>query len=353
MFDHKHYIPILKAKQSERLALEHLAPTLKSRITPLVEIQAMSTDDTGPFDRLTKQIKRAWDASQPLFIDCDPKFRWRKPKTAGAVLGQVLENARQDGYCFIPVTGIGCGDPYQAAVKKAVELDGNGLCLRLDGEDWSDPDDLSSELAALLNYFDMSPASVDVVLDYEAFSPHQVGVMIAAATTTINNLPRLQEWRTLTLAGTAFPSLLNSFTPKIPCYTPRSEWTMWRKLLKNRGLMRKPAFGDYTIVHPEFPDAMNFALITIEAKIKYATDDDWLIIRWHKTQGDRTKFYDICDILVQQSDYYGEDYSWGDKRISLCCKRQASSGSPGTWVQVGVNHHMTLVANQVSSLGAP
>ena len=349
MFDHNHYVPILKAKQSERLALGYLNPTLRDHITPLFEIQAASAHDSGSFDRMIKQIKRAWDASQPLFIDCDPKFRWRKPKTAGAVLDQVLENVRQDGYCFIPVTGMGCGDPYQAAVKKAVELDGNGLCLRLDGEDWSDLGDLSSELAVLLRYFNVSPACVDVVLDFETFSPHQAGVMMTAATTTINNLPRLSEWRTLTLAGTAFPSLLNSFTAKIPCYTPRSEWTMWQKLVKSKGLMRRPAFGDYTVVHPEFPDAMNFALITIEAKIKYATDDDWLIIRWHKTKGDRAKFYDICDILTEQSDYCGKDYCWGDKRISLCAKRQASYGSPSTWVQIGINHHLTLVANQIAS----
>lgn len=38
MFDHNHYVPVLRWKQGEQRALQQLTPVVKSSITPLIEL---------------------------------------------------------------------------------------------------------------------------------------------------------------------------------------------------------------------------------------------------------------------------------------------------------------------------
>jgi len=42
MFDHKHYVPILKGKQGELNAIEETATELRDRLTPLIEVPPIS-----------------------------------------------------------------------------------------------------------------------------------------------------------------------------------------------------------------------------------------------------------------------------------------------------------------------
>ena len=42
VFDHRHYVPILRWKRAEWVALRHLKPEDRARITPLVEITPRS-----------------------------------------------------------------------------------------------------------------------------------------------------------------------------------------------------------------------------------------------------------------------------------------------------------------------
>jgi len=38
MFDHKHYVPIIRWKQGEQIALRELFPEDKARLTPLIQL---------------------------------------------------------------------------------------------------------------------------------------------------------------------------------------------------------------------------------------------------------------------------------------------------------------------------
>jgi len=39
MFDHKHYVPVIRLKCGERIALRALSPEDKARLTPLLQLK--------------------------------------------------------------------------------------------------------------------------------------------------------------------------------------------------------------------------------------------------------------------------------------------------------------------------
>lgn len=45
MFDHKHYVPIIRWKQGERIALRELFPEDKVRLTPLIQLTSDAIDN--------------------------------------------------------------------------------------------------------------------------------------------------------------------------------------------------------------------------------------------------------------------------------------------------------------------
>ncbi len=349
MFDYKHYVPILKGKQSECLALEQVDINTKSGMTPLIEIQSVSQSKMQNLSLMAKRIEKSWGIDKPLFIDVDREFLMRRTKDAITVLNYVLNNARNKGINFIPVTGLNRDASYQAAVLANIQQDKNGLCIRLENKDVGNSTQLTNNLSQTLNNFSVPESEVDILLDLGTFTPLQGGVVLSGVATIINNLPHLPNWRTLTVAGTAFPKSLGAFPPVTASATPRSEWINWQAVITNPQVKRLPSFGDYTVVYPEMPE-IDFQLVPIAAKIKYATDSDWLILRWRT--GRRygwDRFYDLCDILVNNPEYRGQGFSWGDQRIYSCANRTVSPGNPAMWVRISVNHHLTVVARQVSS----
>ena len=64
------------------------------------------------------------------------------------------------------------------------------------------------------------------------------------------------------------------------------------------------------------------------------------------------QFRDLCRALINTDEYSGADFSWGDKYINLCAAGAVDAGNATTWRRVGMNHHLTLVVDQISSLGA-
>src|SRR5947207_11870660 len=79
MFDHTHYVPILKGKEGEYQALSELTPTIKSKLTPLIEpipipydfaneIPAKTVDEH--LENFVSKIVLNWGLD-PIFFDLD------------------------------------------------------------------------------------------------------------------------------------------------------------------------------------------------------------------------------------------------------------------------------------------
>ena len=70
MFDHRHYVPILKAKAGECWALSNLKSPTRNIITPVIELVKHDQKKTTFEDDLTKKIASLYKSwSRPFFFD--------------------------------------------------------------------------------------------------------------------------------------------------------------------------------------------------------------------------------------------------------------------------------------------
>ena len=328
------------------MALRHLTPSIRTKLAPMFEMQPRETRSL--LDRIVRQIERSWIRDLPLFLDVDRDYLIDGRGEAIQNLAYALDHMRFNGYRIIPVTGLKRSDEYQSVIRSELEQGRGELCIRLHSEDWFDLPSLNNGIAQISSFFQKPLGEMHIVLDFGAFLPSQAGTIVTSAATTINSLNNLKDFQSLVIAGTAFPYQTPSRREAVN-RLPRSEWQVWTALQKEGVIKRKPDFGDYTIVHPQFPD-IDFRFVEIAPKIKYTSDTEWLFIRWGSGyRGDFSGFHDVCQLMVGEAEYKGPSFSWGDRRIAECAADATITGNPGQWVTIGINHHVTFVVQQIAN----
>lgn len=359
MFDHRHYVPILRWKQAERLALRDLDPESKAGMTPLIEVtpRALSAEGTANpkivdqrCSKVAAEMLNDWGGGR-LFIDFGLIASGVRATGGTHPLAVLFEAGRTLFPSFVPVTGLGRDATYQEAVRSVVAVDGLGLCLRLRGQELQRPQ-LPAEISRLLAALGVDYEQVDLLLDYEIVD--DTPPSLAAACERLPNLPR---WRTFTIASGAFPENLTGMRVG-EHVLPRRDWRAWRdQVTAHPPLPRLPAYGDYTIQYPVFREpgfGLNFS-----ASIRYSAEEDWVIMRGEGVRNDDGPGYSQwpanATLLCERTEYQGEDFSVGDRYIKEMSEEVAKNGSgrtggAGTWLQAGFNHHLTLTVRQIANL---
>jgi len=360
MFDHRHYIPILKAKGGELLALRDLSPQAKAMLTPLLEMQPPSWDfeDDKPsktvksqLDTAISKIGRAWTGNGPAFVDTR-LLEESEVEGGDNPLCYVLHQLEPVGVECIPVVYLSSGAKHTECARRHVENVDRGCCLRLTLEDIN-ADSLEEDIESLRESLGIEREHIDLILDLEAFSPSESARVLIAAKACLQSVPSLTAWRTLTLAGTSFPVNMSEFSASSANSIPRTELAVWDMLVRSPKTPRLPAFGDYAIQHPDLVE-LDPRIITMSASVRYATDADWLLLRGRSVRKHGFKQYeDLCKKLAGRSEFLGGDHCWGCDYIQKCGSGTESHGNAMTWRRVGTVHHVTLVADQISNYPAP
>lgn len=366
------YVPILKAKDGEFGALACMDPTLKPLFTPLIDVppvpyvlREVVLEDGTKTQRMVRitvdehvcllgaKLKAAWGTDSPLWLDLGSDPGSEPLANGQPAIDFVLTDARKRGVQVIPVTDLRRDAAYQAAVQAAVRLDGRGVCIRLSQEDMASGNALGKSLDSLLEYLGVPASETDLVLDFRDIIPGQAATIALAAKAVINTLPRLQEWRTLTFAASAFPANLSDYGPDSINLRERTEWLVWNKLREQQEkLGRLPTFGDYGVQHPDFAETIDPRILQMSANIRYTSTNTWVIVKGKSVKRHGGKQYnDLCRRLVQRPEFCGRGYSWGDTYIAdwHTPERQKKPGNATTWRQVGTSHHLTFVLRQLSN----
>lgn len=371
MFGSNHYVPILRWKQAERLALHKLQDADRARITPLIEltptifkakkrdgIQGETPDPVKVLDEQAKHLLAACGYSH-FFLD----LCHISAKTVGKVrnshpLDYLANRSRTCKLKLIPVTGLSRGKEYQAAVAKIVAEDGRGLCLRLT-HDQILQEDSCRAIQDLLDSLSVNPDSVHLLVDFLASEPSQLDPR-----SLLLHIPNLNRWQTLSIAMGAFPPNLQQFVPGHH-RIPRTDYLKWIDVVSQTAA-RKPAFADYTIqygLYKEPPEGCNPSV-----SIRYTLDREWLIMRGEAVQGSeesrkkksrdevrpgREQWNFNAQLLCENGElFYGEDFSWGDEFIHERSITKDKHGTYEIWLRAGINHHMTVVSRQIANLSA-
>ncbi len=358
------YMPILKGKTGEFTGLGQLPVAVKEKLLPFFDIpnQAVESSEEPPAsldDYLKKKVKRiqaAWAnmPSRPVvfdLFDMDLKLRACDQRHPVTLLADLLKSAGLKG---IPTAGFDRVPEYLTAVRNAVASEGGGtVCLRLLRDDMNSPTQLASNIAGFLADYSIARDCVHLLLDFREIGEDERKAVSLLAARTINALPSVMDFRSLTIAGSGMPQSLAKAV-KADTFGPidRTEMLIWSDL--NGSVKRTPSFGDYGVVHPDhsYPDSTP---VSASATIRYTLGDHWLIARGHslKKTPKFGQFLDLSKKLVKRPDFLGATYSWGDAEIDKrACGRKETPGNLTTWVAVATNHHLTFVANQISEAAA-
>jgi hypothetical protein len=346
-------MPILKWKQGELQALEHVAAVTRSLIAPMIDIVEDSIDidqeslASPPFQRSASKLARAWP-SGPIFVDAD-EYDLQLASGANPV-SDLFTALRVAGVHAVPVVRLGCSAAYTTTVAAIVHADRRGCALRLTIDDLASPS-LAAGVAQTLAAVAVQPFDTDLVLDFGAIEIAAASATYLAAASVLPLLPTVMAWRSITFAGSSFPETLSAAGVGFSTIT-RAEWNVYQLLLFNLGTFRPVSFGDYAIAHPVYRQVG----FPGSAAIRYAQQNDWLINRGRSVNGPvhggYGQFRTLSAQLVALQAYCGAGHCWACQYISTC----AQGGGPGsntTWRAVGTNHHITFVADQCASYRVP
>ncbi|REJ92304.1 MAG: hypothetical protein DWQ34_13260 [Planctomycetota bacterium] len=346
MFDHRHYVPVLKGKRAEFPAVQHVQS--HEHITPLFE--AIPTQKA---DYVPARMSSFWDNDRPYFIDLlfldDESFE--EADSDSHPIRICFHEVQEKGQFAIPVTGTARSPGYQAAVAAIVAEQQRGFAIRLVPEDFEDEDELGDALEALVELIGASHTDVDVVIDADTVASMSTAAVAQMHRANIAILPHIEQWRTLTVVAGAFPMSLSPLTRDMWNSETRVDWHGWRRVIERpRGIGRLPTYGDYTIAHPDLPPT---GRATILAQLRYTSPDEFLIWKGHNvfTHADKfTQFFDICADLIQMPEYAGQAFSHGDAEIYEKATTRDSPGNAETWRKIGTNHHIETVKDQIANL---
>ncbi|HYO70198.1 MAG TPA: beta family protein, partial [Archangium sp.] len=358
VFDDTHYVPILKALQGEYSALETLTSACQAALTPLLEIPPMrrnpeteeyETTLDAHLEPIAKRIEKA-RGTRSTFVDLGylpPRMRLANGEHP---VERLFADARALGLKLIPVTGL-WEEHHQEAVARVAAKDGRGMCIRVEQEPLFDGS-FAAEVLQLVQELGVTPADVDLVLDLGRLSEGQMVILQSAIPGALASLPALTSWRSLTLAGGAFPETLSDIRQFGT--VPRLEWRLWNALRNRKStLARIPTFGDYA-VHSAGISGSEPVFFSGAANIRYTCTDEWAIFRGRQlNRYGYDQFYELSESLQQQVFFSGPSFSWGDQYIADCARQVSGPGNNSVWRKVGTSHHLTFVVRQLSSASGP
>jgi Beta protein len=346
------YMPILKARVGELLALDHAGPAVTDLVRPLLEVmQRPSKQLYGSVLDFGDRLMAVAPKGMVFAVDCR-YLRTAHTDVSDSPLSLVSWDVHDRGICMIPVLSPGDGqDP--AEVRSTVARHKAGACLRLG----------MSHLArvagggrgdaahALLAAAGLGPAEVDVVIDLgevctEAALERAVRLGRAALTWA-----RQRPWRSVTVAAGAFPDDIGDFPVGTSTPVPRWDAVLWSELAATAAWPEGVGYGDYAVSSPRLLGGR-----APLPNLRYASKRHWHVYRYPKTAtGALSSFHDLCQTVTCSGHWpaQGRNFSWGDEQVDNCARRLTGPGNATLWRAYGTSHHLAVVADRLSELGEP
>lgn len=352
------YVPALRWRQGEYQALARLAAAAKDRTVPYVTIPEVEFDFElwQPKKTIQEHVhpfaarfnakwgqRSAWVGVHPSISD--------KPMGDGRdIFTYVFEALRTFQANAMPAVPLDASPLTVASIAGIVAIDslGAGIAVRL--EDLMKPN-ARTRIEARTVSLGLSLDEVDLVIDLGApnFVPYSVfaGALIVA----IQKLGDLHAFRNFIVIGTAIPETFKDVA-KGADQLARHDWLFYKILLgKLPADMRRPNFGDYTIVHPEFK-ALDMRLIKSAGKLIYTTPTDWEVRKGGAFNDNRAQMHDHCASIIASGKFNGSSFSSGDEYIAKCADHKEGPSNQTRWKEVAINHHIMHVLNDLAKLGA-
>lgn len=350
-FGPRHYVPVLKVKRGEKKALRSIASTLRSQITPLLEIVERKSDKAPTVDAHLDTVFRDLFDSVRIYDRCFLDAR-ELAVDGPAAAAAVFRRASEEGIVFTPVTGIS----RSADVSAALASRANGLALRLTRDEF-ERGELDGNLQAFIGQHEIVPEETDLIVDLGPVDRLITEGVAALTNGFMGAVSDHQQWRTFTVSGCAFPSSMSVVGRNSHAFVERAEWVAWRDHLHacRDSISRLPTFSDCCIQHPLGVEGFNPRTMQVSASIRYTLPEKWLLIKGESTRIrlPRVQFPELGTRLVYgqfQRHYCGRTHCEGCASMKDAADMAGGFGSAEAWRRLGTVHHITTALEAIGSL---
>lgn len=360
LLDRLAYVPAVRWRQGEYQALLRLDPPVKDQITPLISIPPVE------FDFELRVPKKSVHEHVHPFVARYHK-KWRRRPAWVTLCDEIAAGRMNDGshvfdYLFsglraldaraVPALPLNVDPDTVAAARKAIALDSQGAGVIVHLEDLM-KGALRKRIDSLADGLSTKPDEVDLFIDLRTpnFQPYEdfADALVAA----LRQVGDFQDYRNLVLLSTAIPESFADIA-KGSDEIPRHDWLFFKFLLgRIPSEMRKPIYGDYTTVHPDFT-ALDMRLVKAAAKIVYTTPESWATRKGTAFRDYPAQMHTHCAAIVNEDrfKFSGAQFSHGDRYIAACAAGLEGHSNLTRWKEVAINHHITMVTHDLARLAA-
>lgn len=351
------YVPALRWRQGEYQALLRLTSQVKDRIMPFITIPEIEFDfeEWRPKKSVQEHVlpfagryKLKW-GMRPAWVGVHKSIVETPMDDGRHIFTHVFEELRRFEANAVPAIPLGTSADNVHAVAPILKRDSLGVAISVRLEDLMKTDP-NAELRTLASAIGAELTEIDLIVDLGApnFEPYEA--FSAALIEASRRLDDLQTFRNLVLIGTAIPESFKDIA-KGSDEIPRHDWLFYQILIARLpDGMRRPNFGDYTIVHPEFTP-LDMRKIKSAGKIVYTTPRNWAVRKGGAFRDNPEQMHGHCAHLVSKDIFKGADYSHGDNYIAKCAVREEGPSNQTRWKDVAINHHITHVLDDLATLG--
>lgn len=342
------YYPILKGKAGEFDAWKNVSGRRRAQICPLFEI-VPEKDIASDLKKFRDGIVKSSSRGDVVAIDFSELDYSEKVSDSG--LSPYVWMASELSKTSIHFYAVVHLDDGLDRVRDAIQAVGSeNLLLRVHGVEL-DPEPLPND-TTLENWcidHQIRPEDIAIMIDLHSIhglDPLSVSDLASAALSWVaDNGP----WDSVILSSSAFPQQISDLKKGMYHFIERSDAALWKRMKK---IMPDLHYSDYGTRHPDLPQGQiwNGPL----PNLRYTTAAHWIVWREGKdAQQGFSTFYDVCVNIVAHPEYLGAKYSWGDGLIDNKSRRIPGPGAGQQWISYGLNHHLELVADRLSTVRVP
>jgi hypothetical protein len=326
------YVPMLRAKAGEAIALQQLTPQAKGRMFPVFHLA------TAVSGRFAQTVGTAW-AGMPLGLDGLFNF---DHTGSGADTLAAFNDLSSLGVTVVPSVEYGAQAGYLAVVGQLAALAPNGLVVKVGLGNLPG-------VQAWLSSGGWQPQQVDLVVHAGHLADYGPAALEQLVLHNLHTHVVGQPWRSVSLSASSAPKDVSNLTLG-PNLVPRRDWDLWQAVYSQ--IPHQLDYADFGISHPDMTEPPGYVMGSATVSVRYCLDQNWLVLKGRPVSGVNgipmaAQYLGHAQQLVANRAFGGVPGCWGDTRIQQIQAGAINSGSRESWVQIGVNRHLSLVADRL------
>ena len=340
------YYPLLKYGNNEMKALRELKDASRNKVVPIIESKRIKPENIDKweagFNTLGSYLKdRVKSISFVYDFNCAiEELSSKEELIASSGDNLVVHCMKKLHENELSVTPCFHHDSPNWLISSILNLGTEAIAIRIRCNDFQEPFDrfVCSKLKEDLSKLDET-VKVTIILDF--FNSKTTIDRIKSA---LNTFKELTPTNIVFLSTSCPENASDADAHGLTLVNSRHELNKYFELIKE---FQELHFGDYaTRLKGEVLTGFNYNLSYF--KIFYTTETDYYIAKSKLIRdGGEYSFFEICQQIVDQDFYPGEDFSFGDMEIKKCADKKITISDHQAPIAISVNHHIETTINQL------